>query len=99
MSHGLRDSFHAPRAGQDPGLPIDVLAEMCTERFQQPRYEVRRDDERRTVWVSVDGGELSVGLQPHMVARRGFSAVVDDAEAKLSRAVRDDRRSALQGTA
>jgi hypothetical protein len=83
VGRGLRDSFHSsPPTG---GLTTDDLCAICAERFLPPDYHVR-DDGSGTVWVSLEGSRLSVGLRPITVERRGLEAVFAETDARLSEA-------------
>ena len=77
ISYARRDS-ETP-----PGPTLSELSAKCAERFVSPDYVVRPDDGHHTVWVSVSGGRLSVGIQPSAVERRGLERTLDDAEARL----------------
>lgn len=75
-----------PTAGgpTDQGTTLDELSCACAERFLHPWFVVRRDDNAETVWVSVTGGAVSIGLQPSTVERRGVSTVFSDTVARLA---------------
>lgn len=64
---------------------LEELNAICSQRFTPPDYQVRRDDGSGTVWVSQEGGQLSIGIRPNVIERRGLENVLADAGEKLSR--------------
>ncbi|PKQ10056.1 MAG: hypothetical protein CVT69_01730 [Actinobacteria bacterium HGW-Actinobacteria-9] len=60
---------------------------LCAQQFSSPRYRVRRDDGSRTVWVSQEGGQLSIGIRPDTIERRGAETVLADTREKLAHSV------------
>lgn len=71
--------------GTETGGPsLDELSEACSERFLHPWFVVRPEEETGTVWVSVTGGSLTIGLRPAMIERRGLGTVFTDTVARLA---------------
>lgn len=77
ISYARRDSATAP------GPTLNELSAICAERFMSPDYLVRPDDGHGTVWVSLAGGRLSIGIQPNAVERRGLERTLDETEERL----------------
>lgn len=63
---------------------LEEVSKLCAQQFSPPRYRVRRDDGSGTVWVSQEGGQLSIGIRPDVIERRGAETVLADTREKLS---------------
>lgn len=84
MRRGRR---YSSNPGGEPiynGPSMDELCELCAERFSSPEFSVHRDDATATVWVSREGVQLSIGIQPNVVERRGLERTLDETDARLS---------------
>lgn len=84
MAKGIMAAYRSIDERSEHLLSLDNLYGACVEHFRPPTYSVRRDDATSTVWLSAAGANRQVGVQPHLVARRGLDAAFESLEEKLN---------------